>query len=89
MTIGILNEENDLFLHSPIPLSNGLAEKIKALGGEIKMIIAPNLQHWLFIADWSRLFPSAEIWIPGAALGEDLVQKLPPLQAIRVMQVKK
>ena len=86
MTIGSLNARNDLFIHSPTPFNEKIAEKIKGLGREIRMIIAPNLQHWLFVEEWAKCFPEAQIWIAESALGEDLAQKLHDLP-VKVMKV--
>lgn len=45
-------------------------------------LVAPNLQHWTFVSEWSRALPAATrvLWAP-PALGEDLAAKLPQLAA--------
>ena len=97
MTIGFLNtgsRSKDIFIHSPVPFSPELGEEIESRtgGGRIAKIIAPNLQHWIFIDEWSRFAPDAEIWIPQAALGEDVAQKLlhkvPTATPVKVMRVR-
>ena len=89
MTIGTLNAAGDIFLHSPVQFNQDLLEQLKDLNGAsgaVKMIICPNLQHWLFVQEWSEAFPAAEIWIPEPALGEDVAHKISPLP-VRVMKV--
>ena len=51
----------DLFLHSPTQLTPGLAREIEALG-TVKHLVAPNIAHWTFLADWQRAFPDATTW---------------------------
>lgn len=51
----------DLLLHSPTPWSPDLAKAIAALG-PVRHLVAPNMAHWTFLADWQRAFPEATSW---------------------------
>ncbi|RDE07135.1 DUF4336 domain-containing protein [Sphingomonas aracearum] len=51
----------DLLLHSPTPWSPGLAKSVAALG-PVRHLVAPNIAHWTFLADWQRAFPEATSW---------------------------
>jgi len=48
----------ELWIHSPLKISNNLIEEILALG-EVKYLISPNKLHHLFIPDWMVKFPEA------------------------------
>lgn len=50
-----------LWLHSPTQLTEQLAADIEALG-PVKHLVAPNIAHWTFLADWQRRFPDAVTW---------------------------
>jgi hypothetical protein len=50
---------NSLWIHSPIALSDEVAEQVDALG-EVKYLIAPNHLHHLFIESWQLRYPSAK-----------------------------
>src|SRR5579859_1678066 len=52
-------------LVSPIPVEEDLARKVAALG-DVKLLIAPNLQHHFYLADALALWPGALVLAPGA-----------------------
>ncbi|WP_373458641.1 DUF4336 domain-containing protein [Sphingomonas faeni] len=60
MTILRLNN-GDLFLHSPTPFSAEVAKAVDALG-RVRHLVAPNIAHWTFLADWQRAYPDATTW---------------------------
>ncbi|NII58634.1 alpha/beta fold hydrolase [Sphingomonas aerolata] len=60
MTI-IRLENGDLLLHSPTLYSAELAKAIEALG-RVRHLVAPNIAHWTYIADWQRAYPDATTW---------------------------
>ena len=64
-----------LTLHSVVQADGPLLAAVAALG-PVTNIVAPNLQHWLFIKEWAAAHPDASIWLAGAANGEDLHEKL-------------
>lgn len=51
----------DLFLHSPVKLTQETRAAVEALG-TVRYLIAPNRLHHLFIGDWAAAFPGAELW---------------------------
>ncbi|MCK6261701.1 DUF4336 domain-containing protein [Vibrio sp. ZSDE26] len=51
----------DLWVHSPITLSEPIATQIKSLG-YVKYLIAPNHLHHLFLPEWITAFPNAEVY---------------------------
>jgi hypothetical protein len=50
----------DLFVCSPIALTPGVRAVVDALG-EVRYLVAPNSLHHLFVADWKRAYPAAQI----------------------------
>ena len=51
----------DLFLHSPVRLSDGLRSELDALG-KVKYLVAPNRFHHLHIGDYVKVYPEAELY---------------------------
>lgn len=51
----------DLLLHSPTRFTRDLGRELKALG-PVRHLVAPNIAHWTFLADWQRAFPQATTW---------------------------
>lgn len=51
----------DLAVISPIQVSDGLVSELNGLG-EVRHIIAPNLYHYLFVADFKAAYPTATFW---------------------------
>jgi len=54
-------ENGDLLLHSPTPFSAEVAAAVEALG-PVRHLVAPNIAHWTFVADWQRAYPDATTW---------------------------
>jgi hypothetical protein len=54
---------SDLFIWSPIALTEKLRSEIGALG-HVRYLIAPNSLHHLFILDWKRAYSSALLFVP-------------------------
>lgn len=50
----------NLFVWSPVALTDGLRAEVDALG-EVSHLVAPNTLHHLFIANWKRAYPAAQI----------------------------
>ncbi|MEC7763169.1 MAG: DUF4336 domain-containing protein [Pseudomonadota bacterium] len=56
-----------LWVWSPVELTDGLRAGVEALG-TVRYLVAPNHLHHVFIGDWARAFPEAEVWAaPGLA----------------------
>ena len=57
----------DLVLHSPTRITAPLLAALDRLG-RVRHLVAPNLAHLSFIADWKRAYPEATLWAaPGVA----------------------
>jgi hypothetical protein len=55
----------ELFVHSPGPIDEEVAEEARELG-PVAHIVAPGSYHYFYVADWQRAFPDATTWIcPG------------------------
>jgi len=52
-------EGNQLWVHSPEILSEGLSNEMQELG-EVKFLISPNKIHHLYIHDWMTKYPEAK-----------------------------
>ncbi len=56
-----------LWVHSPVPLTDELAAEVQELG-QVKYLVAPNNFHHMYIGDWHQHFPDSEMWLaPGVA----------------------
>jgi Domain of unknown function (DUF4336) len=62
---------------SPVPISASVQPQINAIG-PVKIIIAPNLYHHLFVQDALTIYPEAEFWAV-----EGLATKRPDLKSDR------
>src|SRR4051812_23225755 len=57
----------DLVLHSPVQYSPAVRNELEGLG-RIKYLLAPNVAHWMFLADWQTKVPDALTFVaPGLA----------------------
>ena len=68
----------DLVLHSPIPLTDERRREVEALG-TVRHLVAPNLFHHSWIAEWAAAYPHAELHLPAR-----LPKKRPDLAVARV-----
>ncbi|KRR22901.1 hypothetical protein CQ14_01010 [Bradyrhizobium lablabi] len=53
----------DLFIWSPIQLSESFRAVVDALG-RVRHIVAPNSLHHLFLPEWKRAYPEASLYAP-------------------------
>lgn len=60
MTVVRLNHR-DLWIHSPIHLTQELKREIEALGN-VEHIVAPNKLHYVYMEEWSQAYPTAKVW---------------------------
>ena len=55
----------DMLMHSPTRFDARLKAEIEA-HGPIRHLVAPNIAHWSFLAEWQRHVPDAVTWaVPG------------------------
>ena len=59
----------DLFIWSPIGLTDGLRAEVDCLG-KVRHLVAPNSLHHVFIADWKRAYPNAYLYAPPGLRGK-------------------
>lgn len=73
-------ESDELLVISPIQPSGSMLTQLRELG-TVQNIIAPNLYHYLFAAEFKQRYPNATFWaVPG------LDQKKPELAIDRVIE---
>ncbi len=60
MTIIRLNND-DLFIHSPTPLTDSLKKEVDALG-QVKHLVSSNYIHYWWIGEWGEHYPDAIKW---------------------------
>src|SRR3546814_21146479 len=53
---------DDLFIHSPTPLTSTLMAEVEAIGTP-RWIIGPNRIHYWWIPEWREVFPDARIYL--------------------------
>ena len=53
--------DGDLFVWSPIPLSLPMRREVDKLG-PVRHLVAPNLLHHLFLAEWKSAYPEARLY---------------------------
>lgn len=56
-------ENGELWVWSPIAISEELAESIKKLGS-VQHLVSPNKLHHLYLSEWKEKFPEALLWGP-------------------------
>ena len=52
-----------LLLYSPTRLTPALQSALESLG-PIRHLVAPNIEHWLFLKQWQQACPDAVTWAP-------------------------
>lgn len=55
--------DGSLVLLSPIPIDDGMAAELNALG-EVRFLVAPNLFHHLALPEVARRYPDAQVLAP-------------------------
>lgn len=51
-------------MFSPVSLTPEIRETVESLGGNVKYIAAPDLQHHLHVTSWKNAYPQAEVLAP-------------------------
>ncbi|KAI9891715.1 MAG: hypothetical protein M1814_002465 [Vezdaea aestivalis] len=62
----IKTPSGSLVVFSPTPLTRQTRETVETLGGEVKYLIAPDAEHYLFLKEWLAAFPGASIIGPAS-----------------------
>lgn len=50
-----------LAVFSPVALTPEVQAKLTALGGPVKYLIAPDIEHHIFLTEWATAFPDAKL----------------------------
>lgn len=50
-----------LAVFSPVALTPEVKAKVETLGNNVQYLVAPDIEHHIFISDWAKAFPSAKI----------------------------
>lgn len=53
-----------LAVFSPVALTPQVQDAIASLGGKVKYIAAPDMEHHLYVTRWKEAFPDAQILAP-------------------------
>ena len=74
MTVVRLGDE--LWIHSPVSISDEVAGELETLG-KIRYVVAPNKYHHVFLSEWQRRYPEAELYAsPGSILvSESIIRR--------------
>ncbi|KAK4211397.1 glutamyl-tRNA amidotransferase [Rhypophila decipiens] len=48
-----------LAIFSPVALTPEAKAKVDSLGGQVRYIIAPDIEHHIFISEWAKAYPEA------------------------------
>lgn len=71
--------EAGLWLHSPVALDDPLRRALAELG-PVRYVVAPNLFHHLYLAEYPRAYPEAQLWGPPG-----LAEKKPDMRLSAVL----
>lgn len=74
-TMTLVRHGSKVAIFSPAAPSEETFKRIDEFG-EVDALIAPNVQHWLFLEDFAKQYPSARVFLSEAALDEDLSTKV-------------
>ncbi|RDW66815.1 hypothetical protein BP5796_09564 [Coleophoma crateriformis] len=50
-----------LAVFSPVALTPTVKQKLNSMGGDVRYIAAPDLEHHIFLSSWATAFPSAQV----------------------------
>lgn len=63
-------QSGSLAIFSPVDLSEDVRKTVDSMGGNVSYIIAPDIEHHLYIAKWKSAWPSAKILGPQGLEGK-------------------
>ncbi|KAK7754634.1 hypothetical protein SLS62_003418 [Diatrype stigma] len=50
-----------LAVFSPVALTADVKAKVAAMGGNVGYLVAPDIEHHIFLSEWSRAYPGAKL----------------------------
>lgn len=88
-------DNGDLWIHSPIELSEPVLSSVKELGGSVSALIAPNKFHHMFMSAWQEAYPAAQVYaepqvhkkIPALSCAEEITNSTPEQYSDEIDQV--
>jgi hypothetical protein len=57
----------DLWIWSPVKLSDGLCAAVDGLGS-VAHLVSPNKLHHLYLSEWQSVYPDARLWGPASTI---------------------
>ncbi|KAK2875182.1 hypothetical protein FQN49_001699 [Arthroderma sp. PD_2] len=57
-------QTGSIAVFSPVALTPSVREAVNSLNGTVKYLIAPDMEHHLFLNDWIKAYPDADIIAP-------------------------
>ncbi len=74
-TMTLVRHEGKVAIISPAAPSSETFKRIDEFG-KVVALVAPNVQHWLFLQAYAKQYPSAKVFLSDPALDEDLASKV-------------
>lgn len=50
-----------LAVFSPVALTEATKAKVASLGGDVRYIVAPDIEHHIFLSEWAAAYPDAKL----------------------------
>ncbi|KAL2257140.1 hypothetical protein VTK26DRAFT_606 [Humicola hyalothermophila] len=50
-----------LAVFSPVALTEATREKIASLGGDVRYLVAPDIEHHIYLSEWAAAYPNAKL----------------------------
>jgi hypothetical protein len=50
-----------LIVFSPVALTTEVKAKVEELGGNVKYLVAPDIEHHIFLSDWATAYPGVKL----------------------------
>jgi len=57
-------QSGGLLIFSPVALTSEVRSEVQAMGGNVSYIVAPDMEHHLYIGAWKKEFPAARVIAP-------------------------
>ncbi|OAX83485.1 hypothetical protein ACJ72_02155 [Emergomyces africanus] len=57
-------QSGPLVVFSPVALTPDARDAVNSLGGNVKYIVAPDMEHHIFLTSWKEAYPNAQIIAP-------------------------
>ncbi|PYH43541.1 uncharacterized protein BP01DRAFT_417258 [Aspergillus saccharolyticus JOP 1030-1] len=71
---------NNLLVFSPVTLTSQIRTVISNLGGKVRYLVAPDIEHHIHLSAWKTAYPEAQILAPEGLYERRVKQGLHPKQ---------